>query len=167
MNLKKLMGRQYVKQHIYDSASQISMSEFCSITKWDNRYDSGDGSINYSGSEQLRFIDLQFFNEQWVYGPRIVWRGTRNIMSFPMIAQKGKDAVVINNEDELGEYAELWRNNDFSMMNRHVETDVYKSNKKSYIDFINEINGIIANDWNIVYVNIYEDERACKFYKVI
>lgn len=137
----------------------ISLREFADIIKWDTRYSSGDGYIRINDYERLNEIGLQFFNENigWIYEPRIFYRGDANMMSFPVVAtdREIRNCVVINDRDELRECGEMWRNNDFSMLNQPLQREVIRNEKGlGYKEFERKVYAIAQQDKNIIIVDV-------------
>lgn len=137
----------------------ISLREFADILKWDTRYSSFEGYTRISDHECLNEIGLQFFNENtgWIREPRVFYRGTANMMSFPIIAtdREMRKCVVINDRDELRECGEMWRNNDFSMLNQPLQREVIRNEKGlGYKEFERKVYAIAQQDKNIIIVDV-------------
>ena len=165
MNLKKLINKRRAT-HLIDSLSEISLNEFCNITGWDDKYSSSEGSIRFSSTDSLYYIVLQFYNNRWIYGPRITWRGGYNVMKFPIIASVNFErGVIINNEQELANYSAQWLKGDFSSLNISIKKDtIYNTKNKDYTSFERDMYKVLANDLSIVYMNVYEE--YCIIYRI-
>ena len=141
----------------------ISLREFADIIKWDTRYSSFEGYARISDHECLNEIGLQFFNENngWIREPRVFYRGTANMMYFPIVAtdREMRKCVVINNRDELRECGEMWRNNDFSMLNQPLQREVIRNEKGlGYKEFERKVYAIAQQDKTIIDVNVDGDD---------
>lgn len=150
--------RQKVNEGIDDG--KIHINDFAKIINWDERFSSMEGSISIGNGEYIKFIGLQFYNEDlgWICEPRIFYRGNTNIMNFPIVATDNemKNCVVINNINDLEKYGKGWYNNDFSMINKPLNSKYIENSKGlPYGEFEKQIYGIARNNKDIIYVNIY------------
>ena len=90
-------------------------------------------------------------------------------MNFPIVATDNemKNCVVINNINDLEKYGKGWYNNDFSMINKPLNSKYIENSKGlPYGEFEKQIYGIARNNKDIIYVNIY-DGNTPKGAKVI
>lgn len=150
--------RQKVNEGIDDG--KIRINDFAKIINWDERFSSMEGSISIGNGEYIKFIGLQFYNEDlgWICEPRIFYRGNTNIMNFPIVATDNemKNCAVINNINDLEKYGKGWYDNDFSMINKPLNSKYIENSKGlPYGEFEKQIYGIARNNKDIIYVNIY------------